>query len=57
MAGNVNFQLRPQISYVVNSRLSLNAYFDRSFNDPLVTNSFIRATTAGGIQARFNLAQ
>ncbi|MBO0934981.1 cell surface protein SprA [Fibrella sp. HMF5335] len=57
VAGNVNFQLRPQISYVVNSRLSLNAYFDRSFNDPLVTNSFIRATTAGGIQARFNLAQ
>ncbi|MBC8155245.1 MAG: cell surface protein SprA, partial [Bacteroidetes bacterium] len=56
-AGNVNFQLRPTVSYVVNKRLNLNFYFDRTFNDPLVSNSFRRATTAGGIQARFNLAE
>ncbi len=56
-AGNVNFQVRPQISYVVNRRLNVNFYFDRTFNDPLVSNSFIRATTAGGIQVRFNLAE
>ena len=56
-AGNVNFQLRPQISYIVNRRLNFNFYFDRTFNDPLVSNSFKRATTSGGIQVKFNLAE
>ena len=56
-AGNVNFQFRPQVSYIVNRRLNFNFYFDRTFNDPLVSNSFRRATTAGGIQVKFNLAE
>ncbi|GAB4055355.1 cell surface protein SprA [Spirosoma litoris] len=56
-AGNVNFQLRPQISYIVSKRLNFNLYFDRTFNDPLVSNSFKRATTAGGVQVKFNLAE
>lgn len=56
-AGNVNFQLRPQVSYIVSRRLNLNFYFDRTFNDPLVSNQFRRATTAGGIQLKFNLAE
>jgi len=42
---------------VVNRRLNVNFYFDRTFNDPLVSNSFIRATTSGGVQVRFNLAE
>lgn len=54
--GGINFQLRPQISYIVNRRLNVQFYFDRTFNDPLVTNSYRRATTAGGVQVRFNLA-
>ncbi|GAB4030292.1 T9SS outer membrane translocon Sov/SprA [Spirosoma gilvum] len=56
-AGNVNFQLRPQISYIVSRRLNFNLYFDRTFNDPLVSNSFKRATTSGGVQLKFNLAE
>ena len=56
-AGNYNFQLRPQVNYKVNKRLSLTAYFDRMINNPLVTNSFRRATAQGGIQVRFDLAQ
>lgn len=56
-AGNVNFQLRPQVSYIVSRRLNLNFYFDRTFNDPLVSNSFRRATTSGGVQLKFNLAE
>ena len=56
-AGNVNFQLRPQVSYIVSRRLNVNFYFDRTFNNPLVSNSFRRATTAGGIQVKFNLAE
>ncbi len=55
-AGNVNFQLRPTVNYVVNKRMNINFYFDRTFNQPLVSNSFIRATTSGGIQVKFNLA-
>ena len=57
IAGNINFQLRPTVNYMVNNRLSLMFYFDRTFNDPLVSNSFYRASTSGGIQVRFNLAE
>ncbi len=57
IAGNINFQLRPTISYVVNNRLNMSFYFDRTFNDPLVSNSFYRSTTAGGVQVKFNLAE
>mgnify|MGYP003708543117 CR=1 FL=1 len=57
IAGNINFQLRPTVNYVVNNRLSLQFYFDRTFNDPLVSNSFYRSTTAGGVQVKFNLAE
>lgn len=55
--GNYNFQIRPTINYTVSRRLNLNFYFDRTYNDPLVLNSFRRATTAGGVQVRFNLAE
>ena len=55
--GNLNFQLRPTISYVLNDQLQLQYYFTRTVNDPKVTNSFKRTTTESGIQIRFNLAQ
>jgi cell surface protein SprA len=55
--GNLNFQLRPNISYQVNQKLTLQGYFERTINEPLVTNSYRRATTRFGIQLRFNLAQ
>lgn len=55
--GNVNFQLRPNISYVVNQKLTLQGYFERTVNKPQITNSYPRATTRFGIQVRFSLAQ
>ena len=55
--GNINFQLRPNISYVVNQKLTVQGYFERTVNEPLVTNSFPRSTTRFGIQVRFSLAQ
>jgi cell surface protein SprA len=55
--GNINFQLRPNVSYSVNQKLTMQAYFERTINDPLVSNSFRRATTRFGIQVRFSLAQ
>ncbi len=56
-AGNVNFQLRPQLGYVLNERLNLNLYFERNINTPRITSSFPRSTTQFGVQVRFSLAQ
>jgi cell surface protein SprA len=56
-AGNINFQLRPNISYIVNQKLSIQMYFERTVNDPAISSSFRRATTRFGGQIRFSLAQ
>ncbi|HCW07325.1 MAG TPA: cell surface protein SprA [Cytophagales bacterium] len=55
--GNINFQLRPNISYVANKKLTLQIYFERTVNDPLVSNSYRRSTTKGGFKLIFNLSQ
>ncbi len=55
--GNINYQLRPQLSYSANSKLNLTMYFERNINRPRVSNSFDRANTAFGITMRFSLAQ
>ncbi|HNU41266.1 MAG TPA: cell surface protein SprA [Cyclobacteriaceae bacterium] len=55
--GNINFQLRPNVSYLVNQKLRVQAYMERSINEPLVTNSFRRSTTRAGFKILFNLAQ
>ncbi|WMJ72871.1 cell surface protein SprA [Cytophagaceae bacterium ABcell3] len=55
-AGNINWQLRPTINYMVNQRLTLQFYFERSVNDPLISTSFKRSTTAFGVQLRFTLS-
>ncbi|MBT8295013.1 MAG: cell surface protein SprA, partial [Gramella sp.] len=55
--GNISFQLRPNVSYVLNQRLNMKFYLERSINQPRVSNSFRRSTTAFGVQVRFSLAQ
>jgi cell surface protein SprA len=55
--GNVNIQIRPNVSYAVNSKLNIQLYVDRNINEPLVTNSYLRATTRVGAKILFNLAQ
>ena len=55
--GNVNFQLRPNVSYLISQKLRIQGYMERTINEPLVTNSFRRSTTRGGIKISFNLAQ
>ncbi|HRG80692.1 MAG TPA: cell surface protein SprA, partial [Cyclobacteriaceae bacterium] len=55
--GNINFQLRPNVSYLVNQKLRVQAYVERSVNEPLVTNSYKRSTTRVGVKVLFNLAQ
>ncbi len=56
-SGNINFQLRPNISYIVNQKLSIQLYYERTVNDPVLSNSPRRATTRFGAQVRFSLAQ
>jgi cell surface protein SprA len=55
--GNINFQLRPNVSYVVNKKLTVQAYVERTTNEPLVSNSYFRATTKAGVKIIFNLSQ
>ncbi len=54
-AGNWNFQLRPNISYKINKRATLQFYFERTVNQPHISSSFKRNTTAAGARVRFNL--
>ena len=56
-SGNINYQLRPTISYVVNQRLNLQMYFSRNINEPRITSSFPRRTSEFGVQVRFSLSQ
>lgn len=55
--GNLNVQLRPTIGYVVNQKLNVNLYFDRTINDPRVSTAFRRSSTAFGGQLIFNLSE
>jgi cell surface protein SprA len=53
--GNLNFQLRPNIGYVVNQKLNTQLYFERVINEPRISNSFKRASTAFGVNLRYSL--
>lgn len=55
--GNLNVQLRPSVGYVVNQKLNIQFYFDRTINDPKVSTAFRRSSTAFGGQLTFNLSQ
>ena len=55
--GNINFQLRPNVSYTVNQKLTVQLYFERNINEPLISTSARRTQTRFGAQIRFSLAQ
>jgi cell surface protein SprA len=55
--GNLNIQFRPTIGYVVNQKLNVSLYFDRTVNDPKVSTAFRRSSTAFGGQLIFNLSE
>lgn len=54
-AGNINFQLRPNVSYEINQRVNLQFFFERTVNEPRISSSFKRSTTMFGIKLRFSL--
>lgn len=55
--GNINVQVRPNVSYTVNSKLNVQLYVDSNVNTPQVSNSYPRSTTRVGFKVLFNLAQ
>jgi cell surface protein SprA len=55
--GNKNFQLRPNVSYVINNKSNIQFYYERNVNTPLVSSAFKRSTTRFGLRYTFNLAQ
>ncbi|MEO9965994.1 MAG: cell surface protein SprA [Reichenbachiella sp.] len=55
--GNINYQVRPTISYVANQKLNITMYFEKNINQPKVSNTFNRSSSSFGVQMRFSLAQ
>ncbi len=55
--GTWNFQLRPNVSYVLSDRLSVQCYFERTINEPKISSTPRRSTTRAGFQVRFSLDQ
>jgi len=55
--GNINVQIRPNVGYALNNRLTLQIYYERSINTPHLIPPYKRTTTAFGVQVRFSLAQ
>jgi cell surface protein SprA len=55
-AGGLDYQFRPTVNYVVNQRLNVQAYFERTINNPRISSSFKRSVTRFGIQLRFSLS-
>ncbi|MEP4094142.1 cell surface protein SprA [Reichenbachiella sp.] len=55
--GNINYQIRPTLSYVANQKLNITMYFEKNINQPKVSSQFNRSSSAFGIQMRFSLAQ
>lgn len=55
--GNQIVTMKFTADYVVNSRLNVRLFFDKTLTDPYVTTSFPSAVTNGGFSIRFTLAQ
>jgi cell surface protein SprA len=55
--GSKQFQLRPTIDYLLNTRLNLQLYYSQTISTPRISNAFRNSTTEGGIQLRYSLAQ
>ncbi|MEJ1928989.1 cell surface protein SprA [Nostoc sp. NIES-2111] len=54
-AGGLDIQFKPTANYVINQRLNIQFYFERTINQPRVSTSYLRKVTAFGFQLRFAL--
>lgn len=55
-SGALNWQVKPTITYNLSSRVTLQLYFERTFNNPKISSSYKRTTTSVGVQLRFTLS-
>jgi cell surface protein SprA len=55
-AGNLNIQIRPNVTYSVNQRVNVNVYFERLINAPKISSSYKSASTRFGVLIRFTLS-
>lgn len=53
--GGLDIQFKPTVNYVVNQRLNVQFYFERTINRPRLSTSYVRKVTAFGFQLRFAL--
>lgn len=56
-SGNLNFRLNANVSYAPSKRVNVQAFFERTFNEPRISSSFRRTSTAFGVKLRFSLAE
>ncbi|MFN0049460.1 MAG: cell surface protein SprA [Cytophagales bacterium] len=54
--GQINFNIRPNIAYQVNQRLTTQFYFEYTLVQPKISTSFTRTVFAFGIQIRYSLS-
>jgi cell surface protein SprA len=54
-AGGLDVQFKPTANYVINQRFNMQAYFERTINQPRVSTSYLRKVYAFGFQLRYAL--
>jgi cell surface protein SprA len=54
--GNYNLQVRPQLQYQINKKISMGMYWEKMVNTPFTSLSFERRSSIFGLNARFNLS-
>ncbi len=56
-AGQKVIRIAPSIDYIVNSRVSIQLYFEQNRNIPKISNAFPITNTRGGAKVRISLTQ
>ncbi|MGL4630953.1 MAG: cell surface protein SprA [Leadbetterella sp.] len=56
MNGLYNLQIRPQVQYQINKRISTSMYFERLVNTPFTSLTYNTSSSIFGLNARFNLS-
>lgn len=56
-AGMKTISIRPNVSYVLNNKVTFRLFYDRQMNTPYISTSFPNSNTRVGLSIRFTLAQ
>ena len=53
----INYRINGLVDYTVSKLWSVQVYYSRTFNTPLVSTIFAIPTSSGGVRVRFNVAE